>query len=117
MGCIAIVCVLLFWFCYFGILAKLVVPVFYGFWVSAQPGQLFRPPPFGPAILPPSQTLSEAFPETLALFGAHPPDLKGFPPGTVRAMVSADCTRCQLPMGGRRSVQSASTIHADTEFR
>jgi hypothetical protein len=35
MGCIAIVCVLLFWFCYFGILAKWVVHCFWVFGFGA----------------------------------------------------------------------------------
>jgi hypothetical protein len=39
-GAIAIVCVLLFWFCYFGILAKLGCD-FFSVWVSAQSGRFF----------------------------------------------------------------------------
>jgi hypothetical protein len=68
MGCIAIVCVLLFWFCYFGILAKLggaVVELVFGFRRSRV---RYLSPPFSPVILRPSQTLSEAKRQTLAVF-------------------------------------------------
>jgi hypothetical protein len=68
MGCIAIVCVLLFWFGYFGILAKWVVPLFSWFLGFGAAGSGFSPPPFRPAILSPSQTLSDARRETLAVF-------------------------------------------------
>jgi hypothetical protein len=45
MGCIAIVCVLLFWFCYFGILAKVWCECLFAF-VSAQMGQVSLSPSF-----------------------------------------------------------------------
>jgi hypothetical protein len=61
MGCIAIVCVLLFWFCYFGILAKLGGSVVELVSVFGAAGSGFYPPPFRPVILPPSQTLSDAW--------------------------------------------------------
>jgi len=61
MDCIAIVCVLLFWFGYVGILAKLVLPLVVVLSVSAQPDRSRIHPPFRPSILPPSQTLSEVF--------------------------------------------------------
>jgi hypothetical protein len=64
MGCIAIVCVLLFWFCYFGILAKLVMLLlgcFFGFGAA------------GSGVIPPSfQTRdSAAFADIIGSLAAN----------------------------------------------
>jgi hypothetical protein len=99
-GCIAIVCVLLFWFCYFGILAKVWCECLFAF-VSAQMGQVVFPPPFRPSILSPSQTLSDAFVETLAFFAARRPTVKGFPDGTLHAMMAAECKTSEVSAGWR----------------
>jgi hypothetical protein len=63
-----------------------VVPLVSFFSVFGAAGSGFPPPPFRPVILPPSQTLSEAFRRTLAVFALRLPASMDFPDGTVRAM-------------------------------
>jgi hypothetical protein len=99
MGCIAIVCVLLFWFCYFGILAKLggsVVESIFGFGAA---GSGF-PPSFQPLDSAAFADIIGDFPVNFSCFYvASSQPSRGFANGMVRAMFNIVCSLSLVPAG------------------